>query len=343
MDISSYIKDLLIVHDSVALPRIGTFKLVYRSSEITKTETGDNKLTPPTKRIAFDGEAIKDDNVLKNHIADVYELSPEKAAAKVEDAMKALRTKLAKGESIVFDEIGSLYYDAHDILRFDPEPDSILLNESFGLGTINLTELPPDEEKVPAFASETPEKKESKSLWRILLLILLPLIIILAFVGYKTDFFRDFSALAYNDHQTNAETVTEDNPAENIPAPLPPAEDKDTTENTAETTDNETDTESTEATPADTETAEEELQVVVEDNGSPTKKYYLVVGSFSKPENAQNLKQSMDNKGFEAQIFSADNYNRVTIGGYDTKDKVMDEFHRLRAQHQNMEVWIWVR
>ncbi len=300
MEITKYIKELLLAHDSVALPELGTFKLIFKEAEIKNSSEKNNKeFAPPHKSIVFDINKITDDEVVSTYISSLENIDQEAAEKRLSESIKQIRSVLAKGERVAFDEVGFLFYDQKNILQFEADEDSMLLNDSFGLSDIKVSELEP---------SVVEKDKEKNNGLLLLLLILLPLVLLVGFFAYKTDYFRDFSTsnsdiISANQNNANDNTTvefTDNNNANNTAA-------TDSLNNVAQN--NNLDT-------AKTITENNEvIAVVEEDNGNTMKKFYLVVGSFSIATNAEKLKADLKSKGFNTEVYKGDGYNRVTING----------------------------
>lgn len=85
---------------------------------------------------------------------------------------------------------------------------------------------------------------------------------------------------------------------------------------------------------------EERLNVL---NGGSLKAYNVVCGSFSKPENANNLRNTLVNQGYSAQVAqnSETGMYRVIASSYDDKASAIALRDRLRATYP--DAWILYR
>ncbi len=77
--------------------------------------------------------------------------------------------------------------------------------------------------------------------------------------------------------------------------------------------------------------------------GSNYKKYYLIVGSFLKKENAENFKQKLRYEGYPALILSfGPNRHRVSIGGYNDPMKVIKAYNDYVNRHPGKGIWLLI-
>ncbi len=66
MEISQYIKELLILNDCVIIPEFGGFVANYKPATIE-----NNQFFPPAKEIAFNNKLVSNDGLLIKHILHV--------------------------------------------------------------------------------------------------------------------------------------------------------------------------------------------------------------------------------------------------------------------------------
>ena len=77
------------------------------------------------------------------------------------------------------------------------------------------------------------------------------------------------------------------------------------------------------------------------ENSTNNTKYYVVVGSFSRVEEAKELySQLVDNK-YSCDILTADNgYHRVVLGSYINRNEARNAKDLFAATYQDVEPWI---
>ena len=137
MKINQHIFNLLRDQDCVIIPNFGAFICRNSSAKISSDKT---KIFPPNKEISFNKSLIKNDGLLINYISSQENLSYEKAEKKLTNWVIRNINKLEKNESIEIKNIGSLICKESKYF-FTPDVGSILLKSSFGLKTIEATEL----------------------------------------------------------------------------------------------------------------------------------------------------------------------------------------------------------
>lgn len=71
-------------------------------------------------------------------------------------------------------------------------------------------------------------------------------------------------------------------------------------------------------------------------------RFYIVVGSFKKYSNAQNLNAYFKTKGYSPIILPKENgYNRVAINSYVKEDEARVAIKKLRTEHNDLTFWIY--
>jgi hypothetical protein len=71
-------------------------------------------------------------------------------------------------------------------------------------------------------------------------------------------------------------------------------------------------------------------------------RYYIVVGSFKKYSNAQNLNAYFTTKGYSPIILpKANQYNRVAISSYSKESEARAAIQKLRVEHNDLTFWLY--
>ncbi len=93
------------------------------------------------------------------------------------------------------------------------------------------------------------------------------------------------------------------------------------------------------------ETVAEEIKetpVIVKEEKVHQKRFYVVVGSFTKYTNAQNLNNYFEQKGYHPMILPKVNgYNRVAISSYIEKANAKKAVTKLRVEYNDLTFWIY--
>ena len=331
MDIAGYIKELILKNECVILPQFGGFISKYRSANI---DSEKKILTPPSKEIEFRRDLIKDNAVLVNYIAKKKRIFNTKARRLIQDYVHEINAKLDRGEHVVFKGMGTFVKDSRDqVIKFISLKDENYLIDSYGLMNLELSEL----EKSGNIANTNfripPVKiinRKKTGFWVassiVILILLLILIIPLTDSNYLASINFNFLYPDKEDslnHKENKKIVfgkrrvIKQDSAKNIEQLIDNATRKEVALYYSEPEDNKN-----------------------EEFISQSNKYYLVAGSFKRLENAQRLKTTLLNDGYNPQILQTDNgYFRVTLSSFDSRNIAIRELERIR-KGLNRTVWI---
>ena len=137
MKISSYIFELLQIHDCVIVPNFGA--LVARNVS-AKISSDGSKIFPPNKELSFNKNLVKNDGLLINAISSNENISYERAEQKITNWVKRTNKKLEKQRYIEIKNIGSISLENTKYV-FVPNQNSIFLKSSYGLNSIDSTQI----------------------------------------------------------------------------------------------------------------------------------------------------------------------------------------------------------
>ena len=130
-----YLSALLHYHDCVIVPGLGGF--VANRKEVT-LHPSQHWFSPPAKEIGFNRSLLHQDGLLAHFVAQREKLAFEEAAAKVAAFSEQVRARVAGGETVVLDELGSLRADVIGNLVFSPNEEASFLPEAFGLSSFRF-------------------------------------------------------------------------------------------------------------------------------------------------------------------------------------------------------------
>jgi len=136
LNLSNFIHSLLLENETVIIPGFGAFLSTYKSAEISGTE-----ITPPSKEISFTQQIKNNDGMLVEIIARKAKISQINALKRVEKARENMFYELDKGETIILENIGKLFYNEDNDIQFISFQQDNLLLDSFGLETISTEDL----------------------------------------------------------------------------------------------------------------------------------------------------------------------------------------------------------
>jgi len=182
VEISQYIKELLLLNDCVIIPEFGGFVANYKPATIE-----NNQFFPPVKEVAFNNKLVSNDGLLINYISEVEGISYFAARQKLENFVAETQLTLEKNRNVYFEGVGYLHYDSSENLQFEPQIKQNLLVDSYGMQAFKFEQLYQRQMPKPAFKVEYREpvpvifrKRKIQKL-----AVAIPLVIALALIPMK--------------------------------------------------------------------------------------------------------------------------------------------------------------
>lgn len=367
MEISNYIKELLLLDECVILPGFGGFISKYKPAEI---DNAQSCFIPPSKEIVFNSNLIHNDGLLINYTAIVNRISYKEAKGIISDFICKIYTELEKNNTVYFGEIGSFKYDPKGNILFEAEHSSNLLIDSYGLPTFHFPVI--EEMDVP----HTIEKKFKdrggiRTIFRHPVtkgvLIGIPVIAAFAVITLKTDLLpglrekyhtlnnvitdtiKNYNKL-YNPISEEATLIYKTN-KRNALYYHEPAKTREKMEQPVKTV----------TTSADTISAKPVIITTGENKNTPQEisnnrtteqpnnrtvsashdKYYLVAGSFGNHNNAKAFSSRFSSKGYSAEILQQEKgLYRVALKSFTDRDSAAKELALINSKNTDFTVWI---
>lgn len=142
--LSRIIRELIIDHDEVALPQVGTFV-----AEIVPASFSDRGYTvnPPYRRLSF-VQRPGSDTLLVDFYANANGIDVHMAESYLGDFLSELRKVLEERKVIVLPGLGRLRATRENALFFVPEEDLDIYPDGFGLKSVSLKHIPSEQEAV---------------------------------------------------------------------------------------------------------------------------------------------------------------------------------------------------
>ncbi|SFN46054.1 Sporulation related domain-containing protein [Bizionia echini] len=166
MQLEPYISDLLYRYECVTVPEFGSFLTRKTSATIHETT---HAFYPPKKVLSFNEQIQENDGLLARYIADVEKIPYEEASKKIKKRVKYLKSYLVEGETIAFENIGSLSLNNEGKMLFEPSYSFNYLTDAFGLSQFTSPEVTRDLHKETVEAIEkvvpiavTPQRRQSR-------------------------------------------------------------------------------------------------------------------------------------------------------------------------------------
>ena len=284
MDITAFIRELLFGHDCVIVPGFGGFILNYTPARIDKS-TGT--FYPPVKQISFNRNLNHNDGLLVGRISITSAINYGDSRNLVEEFVAGLKKKLADGEKVVFENIGSFINNHEGNIQFEPDRSANYHLDSYGLEPFLCLPLEGYDvrKRIIRHIEKDPVRQASirKILWRAAVII--PLLSVMLVVPLKTDLFRakveatSMNPLVTAEFENNKKAVDEDNYSETSKSE-----------------------EKTEPIAVEADAPEVVIPVV-----SEVKNYFVITGSFKSEENAAIQVTRLREEGFSPEIVTTNN------------------------------------
>ncbi len=142
--ITQLISELLYRHDCVIVPGFGGFVSRSHSAGFNK---GNHLLFPPAKHILFNRNLVHNDGLLITSLMERQGISFEEASGLTDEYRQYIQSLLGAKKRFELQNIGLLYIDAENSLRFEAKADMNFLFDAFGFEPVTAIELPVLEEK----------------------------------------------------------------------------------------------------------------------------------------------------------------------------------------------------
>jgi len=220
VEISQYIKEILLLNDCVIIPGFGGFVANYKPATIE-----NNQFSPPTKEIAFNNKLISNDGLLVNFISEAEGIDYFNAKQKLDSFVEETMLNLERNRNVYFEGVGYLHYDSRENLQFEPQVKQNLLVESYGLQNFSYEKLYQRQIPKPAIKVEyrepVPVIFQHRKLRK--LAIAIPLLIALALIPMKHN----------NEYVSKSDMGMWETLMQNTPALSTPAQEQSLVENSS--------------------------------------------------------------------------------------------------------------
>jgi nucleoid DNA-binding protein len=189
LDITPFIRELLFGHDCVIIPGFGGFIGNYTPARIDRATS---TFHPPLKQISFNRNLNHNDGLLTGKVSEALKLNYADARNLVEQFADEIKGKLAKGERVMFDHIGSFLNNHEGNVQFEPDRDANYNLNSFGLTAFQVTPLEEFDvrKRILPYADNGSLRKSNfrKYLWRAAVIV--PLLGAMVAVPLTTNLFK---------------------------------------------------------------------------------------------------------------------------------------------------------
>lgn len=114
--------------------RIRRFRIEYAIYFLNPSQ---HTFTPPSKKVAFNSSLRTNDGLLAHYISQEENITYHEANEIISSYVDDVFRKLALGEQISIDEVGTLSMDLERHIQFDPETNANFLLSSFGMTSLH--------------------------------------------------------------------------------------------------------------------------------------------------------------------------------------------------------------
>lgn len=170
--ISSYISNLLFIHDCVIIPKFGGF-VGNNTSAVLNETTG--VISPPAKEILFNPNLQTNDGLLVNHIALSEQITNEEAKRNLEEYVSNIKEKLQSIRTYRIEKVGLLSIGIDGNILFLQDSFTNYNLNSFGLKSQQTEKVDVINKKIELVTAPISNKKGRNRVWRAAA-ILLPII-----------------------------------------------------------------------------------------------------------------------------------------------------------------------
>jgi nucleoid DNA-binding protein len=357
VELSKYIKEILISRDNVIVSGFGAFEKSFSSAKIDPVT---NEMHPPQVTIIFRPELTVSSGVLDKYVSEKENITEDKAAELIQNQVAEWENSLQSGQNIVLHLLGTLSRDSNGQYHFEPSVEPSDFPESYGLpvipvqekSTTNDTIVKKTEEKKPIEKKQVekkvpPQKKPIKTSQKpeitgtpkshkklvIGLIIGIPVAALIVLGALNFEFVKQKFNSTWNSLTSNTK-----NDKGNIAVVDSLKTDSslisDNKDNNAK------------AILENYTIVNSETNTRIDPKVDPLKdlkKVYIIAGSYKIKTFATRQKNQLNKKGFKAEVLPLNNgLYRVSIASFKDMASVANDFERIKSIDENLNVWILV-
>ena len=306
MQMSTYIRDLLFRYECVIIPGFGALLSRHESARI---DNQTSTFYPPGKSLSFNRQLQTNDGLLANHLASSEQCDYELALQKVRNFVGRLSLKLAEGETVEFQQLGSFTMNNEKAIQFVPDESMNFSTASFGLSSFV-------QEVIDRTADQLEEVESEPLLFEPASRVARPYLKYAA-VGLIAIIASGFGGLKWYEGQVEQHNFAQRQEASGM---------VDSTIQVA------------------TFVFDEMLPVTEVSIERNIGRYHIVAGAFRIRENADRKVDELWSEGFRARYIGANRYglHQVVYNSYDNRSDALKELRNVKANH-NPDAWMLIQ
>ncbi len=336
MDLYNDVYQLLSDNDCVIIPNFGGFVANYYEA---KVDLRNQEFCPPARKIAFNESLKNNDGLLANHICQNSNVDWSTANEYVARFVTEINYSLKDSQTLTFENLGQFTRKSGNLV-FVPFDTLNLLESSYGLSSFHFPMLKPTNafieiQKQPTLSKTKQAKFNKPAKKRKSLIYVIPAAAVITGLVVVSIHFGWFNQKAADNNYANI------NPVETLTT-TPKTNNPETTEikknqNTS-IENNVLESEVSNIEPI----AKVETPEVKSINVNIDAKSFVIAGSFSNIENANNLQMSLVKDGFPALVLPLFNgMYRVSVKSFSDSSVAISELAELRNQTNNQSLWVF--
>ncbi len=366
MELSRYIKEILIDKGKVVVPDLGTFEKTTIPAKIDKKT---NEMQPPQSSIVFYDKSTMSENVLCEYIAKDLNITTNEARQKVKKQINLWISLLNSNKKVAINGLGFLHKPKGKPIMFNVNIDALNFPEYYGLSKISVStkdkisgvttsdakskkpktkqtnkkQAASKKPKPKVAATEGKKRKKRGWIWIVLLLLLLGAG---GFAFWKFDLVKEKSKTLIdyvsniNSQPEEEQTVDIKPDTSSIDTQLEDKAKQDSIDEIKKQEDQKTEAILENYTIIDSKTNVAVSPKLTELQSAS--KIHIIAGSFSSKVNANEERRRLINLGFEnAQVLPlSGKLYRVSIEAYDNVKDAVNDFDRVKSADNSLQIWL---
>jgi nucleoid DNA-binding protein len=341
VNITLIIRDLLLRNEQIAIPGFGSFRIIHRPAQISKT---NQLLIPPAREIVFDSQLKSGDNQLLLSIKKKHGLSESETSEALKKYILHVEEEIRSTGSVMMEGLGRIKREGSGSLNFEPITELLNPGGVFALPKIEIPVAEKREITKTVIEHKTPlprpEVRRRRNWWTpaIAFIFLATVIFVSYFTGLITHIpgitprkesvvvkSKDQNRIVFGNRANTPKDTTNDTTREAISRQL---DERTERENALRFEDEQKKAnEAVKETPAIKTTL-------------PAGPYQIISGSFTITENAERHIRSLRKKGINAELLPrSGKYYMVTLGSYPTLSEAQKALDLLKGQ-LDQDLWV---
>lgn len=325
------------------IPGFGGLVAEYASAEIHPVQ---HIFLPPHKTLAFNRNLNSNDGLLIADLARSENISYEESTLRIQQYVRQIENALKTKGAFLLPGIGKFYFDVEKNLQFKEEEHQNFLLPAFGLDQFIAHPVMRREEVIAALENAVSVPKKKRMLRSVSYGIILAVLVLAAqiftvntdfssFHFQQTGLYRFFNSVFTENNRSGISSEQHNMQADSFINIFIIQHNAPDTSDATDIVNNTT----PEVFNQSTVTVNAGLTAGLMSSGVTDGQYYVIFGCFKGEKNSQVLIEQLRTKGVTARIVINDNFRRVGIGGFHTKEEAVQQMHFYHQQGLT-DAWI---